>query len=169
MKDNYIFKYILLLPIFVFIQILVLNEVFLSLYIIPFLYVGLIINLPIKEPKWFSLLYAFIIGLLIDIFSSTIGFHSTACTLIAFIKPFICKITISQKIITETEEITLKKIGSRAFLMLSLILILIHHSCLFFIEHLSFNLNVLLKIIASSLATYVVILIGQLFFNSNNK
>ena len=152
MKDNYIFKYILLLPIFVFIQILVLNEVFLSLYIIPFLYVGLIINLPIKEPKWFSLLYAFIIGLLIDIFSSTIGFHSTACTLIAFIKPFICKITISQKIITETEEITL-----------------IHHSCLFFIEHLSFNLNVLLKIIASSLATYVVILISQLFFNSNNK
>jgi rod shape-determining protein MreD len=141
----------------------VLNEVLFSSYLNPFLYVLLIITLPLKTPKWFLLSYAFLLGFSIDLFSGSLGFHSTATILIAFVKPLISKITIPHNILAETDEITLKKIGGKSFITFSLLLIIIHNSCLFITEHLNFNLDLLGKIIASSIVTIIIILITQLF------
>jgi rod shape-determining protein MreD len=141
----------------------VLNEVLFSSYINPFLYVLLIITLPLRTPKWFLLSYAFLLGFSIDLFSGSLGFHSTATVLIAFVKPLISKITIPHNILAETDEITLKKIGSKSFITFSLFLIIIHNSCLFITEHLSFNLDLFGKIIASSVVTLIIMLITQLF------
>jgi len=161
--SNYFIKYLGLLPLYLLLQVLVLNEVLFSSYINPFLYVLLIITLPLRTPKWFLLSYAFLLGLSIDFFSGSLGFHSTATVLIAFVKPLISKITIPHNILGETDEITLKKVGNKAFITFSLFLILIHNSCLFITEHLSFNLDLLGKIIASSVVTLIIILITQLF------
>tara|TARA_B110000444_G_C18794125_1_gene573976 strand:- start:225 stop:725 length:501 start_codon:yes stop_codon:yes gene_type:complete len=161
--NKYFAKYLFLLPIYVLLQALVLNQVLFSAFINPFLYVILIINLPLKTPKWFLLFYAFLLGFLIDIFSGSLGFHSTATILIAFFKPFISKITIPHNILADTDEITLKKIGNKAFITFSLFLILIHNSCLFIIEHLSFDLAIAGKILASSIVTLIIVLIAQLF------
>jgi rod shape-determining protein MreD len=141
----------------------VLNEVLFSSYINPFLYVLLIITLPLKTPKWFLLSYAFLLGFSIDLFSGSLGFHSTATVLIAFVKPLISKITIPHNILGETDEITLKKVGNKSFITFSLFLVLIHNSCLFITEHLNFNLNLCGKIVASSVVTLIIILITQLF------
>ena len=156
-------KYLGLLPLYVLLQVVVLNEVLFSAYINPFLYVILIISLPLKTPKWFLLIYAFLLGFSIDLFSGSLGFHSTATILIAFVKPFIGKITIPHNILGDTDEITLKKIGNKAFITFSLSLILIHNSCLFITEHLSANLALFGKIMASSLVTLIIVLIAQLF------
>ena len=156
-------KYLGLLPVYVLLQVVVLNEVLFSAYINPFLYVVLIISLPLKTPKWFLLIYAFLLGFFIDLFSGSLGFHSTATILIAFIKPFISKITIPYNILAETDEITLKKVGNKAFITFSLFLILIHSSCLFITEHLSVTLALFGKIMASSLVTLIIVLITQLF------
>jgi len=161
--NKYFIKYLGLLPLYVLLQVVVLNEVLFSAYINPFLYVILIISLPLKTPKWFLLIYAFILGFSIDLFSGSLGFHSTATILIAFIKPFISKITIPYNILGETDEITLKKVGDKAFITFSFFLILIHNSCLFITEHLSVNLVLFGKIIASSLVTLIIVLITQLF------
>ena len=157
-------KYLFLLSVYVLLQVLVLNQVLFSAYINPFLYVILIISLPLNTPKWFLLFYAFLLGFFIDLFSGSLGFHSTATILIAFFKPFISKITIPHNILGDTDEITLKKIGSKAFITFSLFLILIHNSCLFIIEHLSFNLAIAGKILASSIVTLIIVLIAQLFY-----
>ena len=161
--NKYFAKYLFLLPGYVLLQSLVLNQVRFSAYINPFLYVILIISLPLKTPKWFLLFYAFLLGFFIDLFSGSLGFHSTATILIAFFKPFISKITIPHNILGDTDEITLKKIGNKAFITFSLFLILIHNSCLFIIEHLSFNLAIAGKILASSIVTLIIVLIAQLF------
>jgi rod shape-determining protein MreD len=161
--NNYFIKYLALLPLYLLLQVLVLNEVLFSSYINPFLYVLLIITLPLKTPKWFLLSYAFLLGFSIDLFSGSLGFHSTATILIAFVKPLISKITIPHNILAETDEITLKKIGGKSFITFSLLLIIIHNSCLFITEHLNFNLDLLGKIIASSIVTIIIILITQLF------
>ena len=161
--NNYFIKYLGLLPLYLLLQVLVLNEVLFSSYINPFLYVLLIITLPLRTPKWFLLSYAFLLGFSIDLFSGSLGFHSTATILIAFVKPLISKITIPHNILAETDEITLKKIGSKSFITFSLLLVLIHNSCLFITEHLNFNLDLLGKIIASSIVTLIIILITQLF------
>ncbi|MFT4903205.1 MAG: rod shape-determining protein MreD [Thalassomonas sp.] len=156
-------KYLGLLPFYVLLQVLVLNEVLFSAYINPFLYVLLIISLPLKTPKWFLLVYAFLLGFSIDIFSGSLGFHSTATVLIAFVKPFISKITIPHNILGDSDEITLKKVGPKSFITFSLFLILIHNSCLFMTEHLSINLALFGKVLASSVATLIIVLITQLF------
>ena len=161
--NKHFIKYLGLLPFYVLLQVLVLNEVLYSAYINPFLYILLIISLPLKTPKWFLLVYAFLLGFSIDIFSGSLGFHSTATVLIAFLKPFISKITIPYNILGESDEITMKKIGTKSFITFSLFLILIHNSCLFIIEHLSFNLALSGKILASSVATLIIVLITQLF------
>ena len=161
--SKYLAKYLLLLPVYVLLQALVLNQILFSAYINPFLYVILIISLPLKTPKWFLLFYAFLLGFFIDLFSGSLGFHSTATILIAFLKPFISKITIPHNILGYTDEIKLKKIGNKAFITFSLFLILIHNSCLFIIEHLSFNLAIAGKILASSIVTLIIVLIAQLF------
>ncbi len=161
--NNYIIKYLGILPFYILLQVLVLNEVLFSSYLNPFLYVLLIITLPLKTPKWFLLSYAFLLGFSIDLFSVSLGFHSTATVLIAFAKPLISKITIPHNILAETDEITLKKVGNKSFITFSLFLVLIHNSCLFITEHLSFNLDLFGKIVASSVVTLIVILITQLF------
>ena len=129
--NNYFIKYLGLLPLYLLLQVLVLNEVLFSSYINPFLYVLLIITLPLRTPKWFLLSYAFLLGFSIDLFSGSLGFHSTATVLIAFVKPLISRITIPHNILGETDEITLKKVGGKSFSAFSLFLILIHNSCLF--------------------------------------
>ena len=159
------FKYLSLLPIYILLQVLILNQILFSAYINPFLYLLLIICLPHKTPKWFLLIYAFLLGFFIDLFSSTLGFHSTASVLIAFIKPSVSKISIPHNILGEMDEICLQKIGVKSYITYSLFLIIIHHSCLFTLEHLSFNFIIFAKIIGSSIVTLIIILITQLLIS----
>jgi len=166
MSKKLLTKYIWLSPLYVFIQVFILNDVLFASYINPYLYILLIITLPKNTPNWFLLLYAFCLGLAIDIFVGTVGFHSTASVFIAFLKPSITKISIPQNIISEGEELQLQKIGIQPFLIFTFILTLTHHSSLFLLEHLSFTnfLRLTLKICLSSIITTALIMITQLLY-----
>ena len=164
--NKYYIKYISLLPFFVLLQIIVLNEILFFTYINPYLYLALIISLPLQSRKWFLLIYAFLIGFFIDLFWGSLGFHSTATVLIAFIKPTISKIAIPYNIIEDTDEITFKKVGGKSFIVFALIIILIHNTVLFGLEHLHFNFFIFGKIIASSLVTLMLVLILEIFKSS---
>ena len=164
--NKHFIKYLGLLPIFVLLQVLVLNEVLFFTYLNPYLYLALIISLPLKTPKWFLLVYAFLLGFFIDLFGGSLGFHSTATVFIAFVKPAISKITIPHNILGDTDEISLNKIGTKSFITFSLIIILIHNTLLFILEHLDFNLSILGKSLASSALTLILILILEIFRSS---
>ena len=157
-------KYILQLPLFLLVQVYILNEVLFASYINPFLYLILIIIMPFKTPKWYLLLYAFSFGLLIDVFSGNLGIHSTACLILAIIKNPISKITIPHNIIEENDELTVQKIGGKSFLLFSFILVFMHHLILFVLEHASFDFHILLKVLLSAIITTIIIAITQLFF-----
>ena len=135
-------------------------------YINPYLYLTLIISLPLKTQKWFILIYAFLLGLFIDVFAGSLGFHSTATVFIAFIKDFVSKITIPHNILEDTDEITSNKIGSKTFIIFSFIIILIHNSILFGLEHFDLNIQILSKTIASSIVTLILILILEILKSS---
>ena len=62
--------YLWLAPIFVLIQILLLNNIQFFRYINPLVYLILIITLPQDTEKWFIILYAFFIGILLDLFEA---------------------------------------------------------------------------------------------------
>ena len=155
-------KYIKLLPIYVLLQVLVLNEVLFFSYINPYLYILLIIAWPLKGSKLILLFYAFILGLGIDIFSGSLGIHSTATLFVAFTKFSIAKITIPHNVIGDFDEISFKKIGSKAYITYSSLIVLVHNCSLFFLEHFNFNLKIFIKIISSVIVTELLILILNL-------
>ena len=163
--NKHFIKYLSLLPFFVLLQVLVLNEILFFSYINPYLYVTLILSLPLKTPKWFLLLYAFLLGLFIDLFGVSLGFHSTATVLLAFVKPTITKISIPHNILGDYDKISMHKIGKKSFITYAFLLITIHNTVLFCLEHLSFSLSIFAKIFSSSILTLVLILIMELFRN----
>ena len=84
------------------------------------------------------------------------------------IKGYISKITIPHNIIGDNEKIILNKIGNKSFITFSLLIIFLHHTCLFLLEHLNFNIKIFAKILASSCITLILILILDIF-NSTKK
>jgi rod shape-determining protein MreD len=123
-------------------QVLILNNIQVSGYINPYLYVLFIILLPFETPKWLLLVTGFMLGLSIDLFSNAIGMHTFATVLIAFLRPYL-----------------LKYIAPYAIL-----LILIHHFALFFMEAFKFQqfFATLLRVILSSIFTLLLVVLSQL-------
>ena len=121
-----------------------------------------------KGPRWFLLVYGFILGFSIDIFSGSLGFHSTATVFIAFIRNTIAKITIPHNVLGDYDEITLNKIGSKSFITFSVLMILTHYTILFILDHMQLNWQIMTKIIASMLVTLILVLILEIL-NSSRK
>ncbi len=164
-----LYKYIALTPLFIVIQIFILNDVFFANLTNPFLYIILIITIPKNTPKWFLLIFAFQLGFFIDLFSNSLGYHSTACVLIAFLRPIIIELIIPNNIINELDQISMQKLGFKSFFIYSFILILIHHTTLLFLEYFDLGIlfSIILKIIISSFISLILICITQLFFYRN--
>ena len=163
-KQNY--KYLWLAVIFIFIQVYILNQVMFNGYINPYFYIMLIICLPQLTPKWFLLVFAFLLGFFIDLFEGTIGFHSTAAVLIAFVKPTIEKIVIPKNTINGEQDLFLQNLGFKMFAVYTFLLILTHHTILFLLAHFELTsfANIFGKIVLSSTITLTIILICQFFF-----
>ena len=76
---NLLTEWVLLIAV----QVLVLNGIDYLQWGTPFLFILFIINLPTDMNRIPLLVTAFLTGLVVDVFSSTPGIHSTACVLIA--------------------------------------------------------------------------------------
>ena len=151
------------------IQILVLNNVQISGYINPFVYILFIMLLPPKMPKAIVLILAFVMGCTIDVFSDSYGIHSSATVLLAFLRPKVLAL-VSVKGGEDLEEIGIKQLKINRFFTYSGILCLIHHFTLFYIE--AFRLNEVFDTFLRALySSFISILMIPMFesLRSNQK
>ena len=150
-----IIRFILL----VLLQVLVLNNIQFLGYINPYLYILIILALPVQMPRWLSLILAFGLGLIIDVFSNTLGMHAFATVLVAFLRNGIIKLFTS---IEEGNNPTpsFYTFGVSAYVKYVVVLVLIHHTTLFILEAFSFTnfWITLAKITLSSFVTILMIL-----------
>lgn len=148
----------------ILLQVFILDNIQFMGYINPMIYVLFILSLPVRFPKWALLILAFIMGLIIDVFSNTAGMHSFALVFAAFLRTPVINIFTS---IDEGANPTpsFHTFGVSAYVKYVVILVLIHHFILFFIESFSFlHLTLLIpKIIISSTVTILLILGLQSF------
>lgn len=70
-------------------QVLILNRIHLLGCATPLLYVYIVGTFPCNHPRWSMLLWCFITGLVVDIFSNTPGVAACSMTLAAMIRPLI--------------------------------------------------------------------------------
>ena len=70
-------------------QVLILNNIHLFQVATPLLYVFFVITFRRGMPKWIILVYSFLLGLMLDIFTNTPGLAAGTLTLIAIIQPYL--------------------------------------------------------------------------------
>ena len=150
---------ILSFVILILFQVLALNNIQFLGFINPYIYILFIIALPVRTPRWLSLILAFILGLTIDIFSNTLGMHAFATILIAFLRNGILNLFI---VLEENDNPSpsIRSIGVAAYVKYLILMVFIHHFSLFFLEAFSFTHPglVLSKIALSSLVTILILL-----------
>jgi len=163
---NTVTKNILRFAFLLFLQVLVINHIQISSMVTPFIYILAILLLPFSTPKWLVLISAFVLGFFMDIFSGTIGLHMSACVLIAFVRPALLNLISFGRDFNNEDSPNMKNLGADWFISYALILILIHHSAVFFLELFRWNEigTTLLRILYSSAATFVLIVLSQLLF-----
>ena len=148
----------------ILLQVFILDNIQFMGYINPMIYVLFILSLPVRFPKWALLILAFIMGLIIDVFSNTAGMHSFALVFAAFLRTPVINIFTSIDEGSNPNN-SFHTFGVSAYVKYVVILVLIHHFILFFIESFSFlHLTLLIpKIIFSSTVTILLILGLQSF------
>jgi len=145
------------------VQVLVLNNVQFLGFINPYIYVLFIISLPVKTPRWLSLILAFILGITIDVFTNTLGLHAFACVLIAFLRNSLINIFAhNEDNINFTPSFN--TFGTADYIKYVFISVLIHHFTLYYMEVFSFaNFWITAyRALISSLITIAIILGVQL-------
>ena len=128
-----------------------------------------IMLLPPKLPKVLTLLLAFILGFLMDVFADSYGIHTAATVLIAYIRPSILAL-VTVKGGEDLESISIQQLKFGRFFTYTGILCLVHHFTLFYLE--AFRLNEFFetfgRTIFSSIISLTLIFMLE-SMRSNNK
>lgn len=155
-------KYAIMFFMLVLIQVIIMNQIQFNGYVNPYIYILFVMLLPLKIPRYAELLLAFAIGLVIDIFSDTLGVHSFATVFIGFVRPFVLKaISIGEEI--KTDYPGMKQNSILWFLYYTSIIVFIHHFILFYLEVFSFTnfFVTLLRVFISWFFSVLMIVLSQ--------
>ena len=143
---------------FVLAQALVLGRIHLFHCATPLLYVYFITLFPRNYPKWGVLTWAFVMGLLVDIFSNTPGLAAASLTAVAAIQPYFFALFVPRDAV-ETMEPSLLNLGPTKYIYYIVTLVTI--SCLLFFTLEMFNfdnpLEWLMSVVGSILVTLTLI------------
>lgn len=152
--------------VLILLQILILNNIQLSGFINPFVYVLFILTLPIKMSKILLLTMAFFTGIIMDFFMNTAGMHAAATVCMAFFRPYILNAIAPRDGYEIDEKPSISKLGLSWFLSYTSILVLIHHTTLFYVEAFRFGdfFQTLMTVLISTLFTLLFILVSQYLF-----
>lgn len=158
MGVNYIYKAGWFVGL-VLLQVLILNNVHIAGCATPFLYVYLILKFGSDISRNALMLWAFFLGLAVDVFSDTPGMNAAATVLLAFLRPVFLRLFVPRDVL-EAMVPAIRTMGLAPFLKYLVAGVLVHHALLLTLEFFSFaHLGILLlRIAASTLLTVACVL-----------
>lgn len=159
-------RYSWLFIVLVLFQVLVLNNMHMSIYLNPYVYILIIMILPFETPGWLVLTTSFFTGLIMDAFSNTPGMHSAALVSMGFVRQYLLQLMAPRDGYETGHYPNYGDMGFTWFLIYSGILTLIHHVILFSIEDFSLTsfFSVLFRSILSAIFTIALIFIIMLAY-----
>lgn len=155
--------------VFVGFQLLLLNKLVLFDSAFAFFYIAFLLFLPRLLGRPLQLLIAFLVGLLVDVFSSTPGMNASACVMMAFMRNFWLNTIYSDD--EDQSSINAYNFGFIKFISFLFPLVFIHHLVLFTVENggLTRVLPLAFKILSSSIFTTVMITIFSYLTSSRGR
>jgi len=151
--------------VLIFFQILVMDNVMINGFLIPQVYILFILLMPFETPRWVQLISGFLLGMGIDLFLNTPGMHTFATVAVAFIRPYFLNLLAPRDGYEPDSFPRIHYYGFLWFLKYTLIIVLIHHFILFYLEvfQLKDFLSTLLRVILSSILSTSTIVLSQYF------
>ena len=158
---NRILRYAVIFVLLIFLQLFLFNNIQFSGYVNPYVYVMFILLLPAEIPSWFLLVISFFTGLTIDFFTGTPGMHAGATVLAGFTRPYVLRVISPREGYETSSDPSMFVYGFKWFLIYTLVIVLIHHTLLFYLEvfRLTDFLNTFLRVLMSSLFSVTFILL----------
>jgi rod shape-determining protein MreD len=124
-----------------------------------------ILLLPVEIPSWLLLLLSFATGLIMDFFSGSPGMHSSATVLVGFVRPYILRVISPRDGYEPGSDPSMLTYGFRWFLTYTLLIVLVHHTALFYLEVFRFAdfFRTMLRVLLSSLFSITFILLIEYY------
>ena len=146
------------------VQSLVLNHVHLFDVATPMVYVFFVLTFRRNSFRTGMLIWSFLLGLVVDIFSNTAGVGAATMTLMAFIQPYLLFL-LTPHDSAEDMEVSVKTLGVARFTYLTLMMTFLFCLVFFTLEVFSFShwLYWLECVGSSWLLTFVLILVIERF------
>lgn len=166
-------KNIIRFIVFILVQVYILCQIPpLHQFITPYLYFLFILWLPFSISRIGLLIVAFMLGITLDYFLGTPGLHAAPCVLIAYLRPFLINILISQEgAELNYAEPSIKSMGFAPYGLYVLVFTFLHHFYLVLIEWLSFAdfVYFLGKVTATTGISLFLIFITEMMFFRKQK
>ena len=166
-------KYIVRFILLILFQVFVLDKIYLHQMVTPYIYFLFILWLPFKMNRTLLMLIGALVGFSMDSFRHHPGFHTAACILIAYIRPFLINLLIPQEgAEANYEEPSIRSMGGLLpYIIYSGVLSLLHNAWLFFLEAWQFGdaWYFIIKAILSTAISLVLVIITELIFTRKQK
>jgi rod shape-determining protein MreD len=131
----------------------------------PFIYIYVLLKLPVDMTRSSVIMLSFLLGLVIDIFSNTFGIHAAACSFAGFLRMPLLERFVDMKDLPEGSLPSYKLFGYGKFFRYALTLTALHHLALFVIESFTFfqPLQMIIRMISAILFSLLLILVMEAF------
>jgi rod shape-determining protein MreD len=127
-------KFALNFVILIVLQTVLLDSLSLNRFLDPKVYAIAFLSFPVFFPKHLLLLVAFVVGLVMDVLTGTMGVHTSACLASAFIRPYILNFLKPKEGYNNLDEPDLKSHGLSWYIGYLTWTIIPFHLFLFYFE-----------------------------------
>jgi len=166
-----IIKHSVRLIILIAVQVVILNQIYFGGYITPYIYPVFILLLPFDVKGWVLLLVAFFTGLMVDMFSDSMGLHTSACLFMAFLRPWVIQLISTKTDYEPGTEPRIENNGLGWIITYTIVLIFVHHLALFLIEIFRFDdlLRLIFRVFLSTIVSVFIIMITHLLLGKPSR
>lgn len=160
--------YLILFAVTVLLQVFLFDNLSISVYLNPLIYIAFILLLPLDTPHIVLLLLGLATGVGMDWFMGAAGLNTLAILPVAFARPGVVSLLCKRDDMREGGIPSDERFGKWTFLNYLVVLVLLHHTLFFVFESLSWARMgyTLLRIVVSSAVSVGFVWIIASVFNS---
>mgnify|MGYP003451485247 FL=1 len=107
-------------------QVLLFDHLHIGSLGIVMMYILFLINLPTRTPRWAEMLIGVGVGMMMDIWHSSLGIHMAACVALTFVRPILLTNAI-QDIERIKDNLSIQNIGPAEYTKCAVLLTVLHY------------------------------------------
>ena len=165
-----ILPYTLLFVVVVLMQVFLFDNLLVSIYLNPLIYIAFILLLPLDTPQWVMLALGLAMGTTMDYVMGIPGLNTLSTLPVAFLRPRLTAFFCNRDEEREGGVPSPERFGHQKFIEYILLGVLAHHIVFFMMEALSsdFLMHTILRIILSAAMTVGFVWLIARVFTANS-